>query len=89
MSKKVVKLNTTKKIRYLFDKLPSKTPEGDLRLQDMVLNHFGSFIGNCWEPEDAVRWEDALDNSGMSVEEFLAADWSRPKPKVKKRRKKV
>ena len=86
---KIVKINLTKKIRYLFDKAPSKTPEADIRMQDMVMEHFGSFINNCWDMSDQKRFDDMLDNSGLTIEEFLSKDWPReePKPKRKPRKK--
>lgn len=86
---KIVKINLTKKIRYLFDKPPSKTPDGDLRMQDMVMDHFGSFINNSWDMSDQKRFDDMLDNSGLTIEEFLSKDWPReePKPKRKPRKK--
>jgi len=86
---KIVKINLTKKIRYLFDKPPSKTSDADLRMQDMVMDHFGSFINNSWDMSDQKRFDDILDNSGLTIEEFLSKDWPReePKPKRKPRNK--
>lgn len=83
---KIVKINLTKKIRYLFDKAPSKTPDADKRMQDMVMDHFGSFINNCWDMSDQKRFDDILDNSGLTIEEFLAKKWPPPKKTPAKKR---
>jgi hypothetical protein len=42
---KIIKLNYTKKVRYIFDK---ETEEND-QLGEKITDHFGSFIDNIWE----------------------------------------
>jgi len=82
---KIVKLNFTKKVRYIFD----RETEENLQLGEKVADHFGSFINNSWEMSDVKRFHKALRECGLSVEEFLSKDWSReePKPKRKPRKK--
>ena len=48
---KIVKLNFTKKVRYIFD----KETEENLQLCEKVTDHFGSFINNSWEMSDVKR----------------------------------
>ena len=77
---KIIKLNYTKKVRYIFDK---ETEEND-QLGEKITDHFGSFIDNIWEMSDVKRFHKTLRECGLSVEEFLAKDWisSTPKKKV-------
>jgi len=77
---KIIKLNYTKKVRYIFDK---ETEEND-QLGEKITDHFGSFIDNIWEMSDVKRFHKILRECGLSVEEFLAKDWisSTPKKKV-------
>ena len=76
---KIVKLNYTKKVRYIFDK---ETEEND-QLGEKITDHFGSFIDNIWEMSDVKRFHKALRECGLSVEEFLAKDWISSTPKKK------
>ena len=76
---KIIKLNFTKKVRYIFD----KETEENAQLGEKVLNHFGSFINNSWEMSDLKRFHKVLLNCGLTVEEFLSKDW--PSPTVKKK----
>ncbi len=76
---KIVKLNFTKKVRYIFDK---ETEEND-QLGEKITDHFGSFIDNIWEMSDVKRFHKALRECGLSVEEFLAKDWISSTPKKK------
>ena len=75
---KVIKLNFTKKVRYIFD----KETEENAQLGEKVLNHFGSFIDNSWEMTDVKRCHKTLRECGLSVEEFLAKKWTAPKKKA-------
>ena len=75
---KIVKLNFTKKVRYIFD----KETEENAQLGEKVLNHFGSFIDNSWEMTDVKRFHKTLRECGLSVEEFLAKKWTAPKKKA-------
>ena len=75
---KIVKLNFTKKVRYIFD----KETEENAQLGEKVLNHFGSFIDNSWEMTDVKRFHKTLRECGLSVEEFLAKKWTSPKKKA-------
>ena len=75
---KIVKLNFTKKVRYIFD----KDTEENVQLGQKVTNHFGSFIDNSWEMSDVKRFHKALRECGLSVEEFLAKKWTAPKKKA-------
>ena len=75
---KIVKLNFTKKVRYIFD----KETEENLQLSEKVTNHFGSFIDNSWEMSDVKRFHKTLRECGLSVEEFLAKKWTPPKKKA-------
>ena len=75
---KVIKLNFTKKVRYIFD----KETEENAQLGEKVLNHFGSFIDNTWEMTDVKRFHKTLRECGLSVEEFLAKKWTAPKKKA-------
>ena len=75
---KIVKLNFTKKVRYIFD----KETEENAQLGEKVLNHFGSFIDNTWEMADVKRFHKTLRECGLSVEDFLAKKWTAPKKKV-------
>lgn len=75
---KIIKLNFTKKVRYIFD----KETEENLQLSEKVTNHFGSFINNSWEMSDVKRFHKALRECGLSVEEFLAKKWTPPKKKA-------
>lgn len=75
---KIVKLNFTKKVRYIFD----KETEENVQLGQKVTNHFGSFIDNSWEMSDVKRFHKALRECGLSVEEFLAKKWTAPKKKA-------
>ena len=76
---KVIKLNFTKKVRYIFD----KETEENTQLGERVLDHFGSFINNSWEISDLKRFHKVLRDCGLTVEEFLSKDW--PSPTVKKK----
>ncbi|WJE88038.1 hypothetical protein YFHUAIHA_CDS0165 [Phage C48C1] len=78
---KVIKLNFTKKVRYIFD----KETEENLQLGEKVLNHFGSFIDNSWEMSDLKRFHKVLRECGLSVSEFLAKEWPSPTPRPKKK----
>ena len=82
---KIVKLNYTKKVRYIFD----KETEENYQLGEKITDHFGSFIDNIWEMSDVKRFHKALRECGLSVEEFLAKDWisSRPKKKTPVKKK--
>jgi hypothetical protein len=75
---KIVKLNFTKKVRYIFD----KETEENLQLSEKVTNHFGSFIDNSWDMSDVKRFHKTLRECGLSVEEFLAKKWTPPKKKA-------
>lgn len=75
---KIIKLNFTKKVRYIFD----KETEENLQLSEKVTNHFGSFIDNSWEMSDVKRFHKTLRECGLSVEEFLAKKWTPPKKKT-------
>ena len=75
---KIVKLNFTKKVRYIFD----KDTEENFQLSEKVTNHFGSFINNSWEMSDVKRFHKTLRECGLSVEEFLAKKWTPPKKKA-------
>ena len=75
---KIIKLNFTKKVRYIFD----RETEENLQLGEKVTNHFGSFIDNSWEMSDVKRFHKALRECGLSVEEFLAKKWTPPKKKA-------
>jgi hypothetical protein len=75
---KIIKLNFTKKVRYIFD----KETEENAQLGEKVLNHFGSFIDNTWEMTDVKRFHKTLRECGLSVEEFLAKKWTAPKKKA-------
>lgn len=75
---KIIKLNFTKKVRYIFD----KETEENLQLCEKVTDHFGSFINNSWEMSDVKRFHKALRECGLSVEEFLAKKWTPPKKKA-------
>ena len=79
---KIVKLNFTKKVRYIFD----KETEENAQLGEKVLNHFGSFINNSWEMSDVKRFHKTLRECGLSVEEFLAKKWTPPKKAPAKKR---
>ena len=76
---KIVKLNYTKKVRYIFD----KETEENYQLGEKITDHFGSFIDNIWEMSDVKRFHKALRECGLSVEEFLAKDWISSTPKKK------
>lgn len=76
---KVIKLNFTKKVRYIFD----KETEENAQLGEKVLDHFGSFINNSWEMSDLKRFHKVLRDCGLTVEEFLSKDW--PSSTVKKK----
>jgi hypothetical protein len=65
----VKKLNFNRKVRYLFDN--DREPE----LQQRVVNHYGAFINNTWTLDDCARFDHTLASCGMSVAEFLAAEW--------------
>lgn len=75
---KIVKLNFTKKVRYIFD----KDTEENLQLREKVIDHFGSFINNSWVMSDVKRFHKTLRECGLSVEEFLAKKWTPPKKKA-------
>lgn len=75
---KIIKLNFTKKVRYIFD----KETEENLQLSEKVTDHFGSFINNSWDMSDVKRFHKALRECGLSVEEFLAKKWTPPKKKA-------
>lgn len=79
---KIIKLNFTKKVRYIFD----KETEENLQLGDKIVNHFGSFIDNTWEMTDVKRFHKTLRECGLSVEEFLAKKWTPPKKAPAKKR---
>lgn len=70
---KVIKLNLDRKVRYIFDK---HTPEYEL-LCEKVLDHYGSFINNSWTMEDVNKFHSVVRKCGMSVSEFISADWSK------------
>ena len=76
---KVIKLNFTKKVRYIFD----KETEENTQLGERVLDHFGSFIDNSWEMSDLKRFHKVLRDCGLTVEEFLSKDWTPPTVKKK------
>jgi len=80
---KVIKLNFTKKVRYIFD----KETEENIQLGEKVTNHFGSFINNTWEMADVKRFHKALRECGLTVEEFLSEKWVPPKKKAPTKRK--
>ena len=80
---KIVKLNFTKKVRYIFD----KETEENIQLGEKVTNHFGSFINNSWEMSDVKRFHKTLRECGLSVEEFLSKKWAPPKRKAPVKRK--
>lgn len=75
---KIIKLNFTKKVRYIFD----KDTEENLQLREKVIDHFGSFIENSWDMSDVKRFHKALRECGLSVEEFLVKKWTPPKKKA-------
>ena len=75
---KIIKLNFTKKVRYIFD----KETEENIQLGEKVTNHFGSFINNSWEMSDVKRFHKTLRECGLSVEEFLSKKWAPPKRKL-------
>lgn len=77
---KIVKLNFTKKVRYIFD----KETEENFQLGEKVTDHFGSFLEtpNCWFMVDVKRFHKTLRECGLSVEEFLAKKWTAPKKKA-------
>ena len=75
---KIIKLNFTKKVRYIFD----KDTEENLQLREKVIDHFGSFIENSWDMLDVKRFHKTLRECGLSVEEFLAKKWTPPKKKA-------
>ena len=75
---KIIKLNFTKKVRYIFD----KDTEENLQLREKVIDHFGSFVDNSWDMSDVKRFHKALRECGLSVEEFLAKKWTPPKKKA-------
>ena len=75
---KIIKLNFTKKVRYIFD----KETEENLQLSGKVTDHFGSFINNSWDMSDVKRFHKTLRECGLSVEEFLAKKWTPPKKKA-------
>ena len=81
---KIVKLNFTKKVRYIFD----KETEENFQLSEKVTNHFGSFLEtpNCWFMVDVKRFHKTLRECGLSVEEFLAKKWTPPKKTPAKKR---
>ena len=81
---KIVKLNFTKKVRYIFD----KETEENLQLGEKVTDHFGSFLEtpNCWFMVDVKRFHKTLRECGLSVEEFLAKKWTPPKKAPVKKR---
>lgn len=74
----ILKLNYTKKVRYIFD----KETEENYQLGEKVTDHFGSFIDNVWEMSDVKRFHKVLRECGLSVEEFLSEKW--PSPVAKK-----
>ena len=76
---KVIKLNFTKKVRYIFD----RETEENTQLGERVLDHFGSFINNSWEMSDLKRFHKVLRDCGLTVEEFLGKDWTSPTVKKK------
>jgi hypothetical protein len=80
---KVIKLNFTKKVRYIFD----KETEENFQLGEKVTDHFGSFINNSWEMLDVKRFHKTLRECGLSVEEFLSKEWAPPKRKAPVKRK--
>ena len=84
---KVIKLNFTKKVRYIFD----KETEENIQLIEKVTDHFGSFINNSWEMSDVKRFHKILRECGLTVEQFLAKEFVMPqktaaKPKRKPRK---
>lgn len=84
---KVVKLNFTKKVRYIFD----KETEENAQLGEKVIDHFGSFINNSWEMSDVKRFHKILRECGLTVEQFLDKEWTAPvkkKAPVKKQTRK-
>jgi len=80
---KIIKLNFTKKVRYIFD----RETEENIQLSEKVTDHFGSFINNSWEMSDVKRFHKALRECGLSVEEFLSKEWPAPKKKAPTKRK--
>jgi hypothetical protein len=76
---KVIKLNFSKKVRYIFDK---ETDE-NAQLGEKITDHFGSFIDNIWEMSDVKRFHKVLRECGLTVEEFLSKEWESTKPKKK------
>ena len=78
---KVIKLNYTRKVRYIFD----KETEENTQLCEKVLDHFGSFIDNSWEMSDLKRFHKVLRDCGLSVSEFLSKEWPSPTPRPKKK----
>lgn len=83
---KIIKLNYTKKVRYIFD----KETEENVQLGDKVVDHFGSFLEtpNCWYMADVKRFHKTLRECGLSIEEFLAKEFVMPqKTAVKPKRK--
>lgn len=82
----ILKLNYTKKVRYIFD----KETEENVQLGDKVVDHFGSFLEtpNCWYMDDVKRFHKTLRECGLSIEEFLAKEFVMPqKTAVKPKRK--
>lgn len=73
---KVIKLNFTKKVRYIFD----KETEENFQLGEKVTDHFGSFLEtpNCWYMPDVKRFHKTLRECGLSVEQFLDKKWTAP-----------
>ena len=73
---KVIKLNFTKKVRYIFD----KETEENFQLGEKVTDHFGSFLepSNCWYMPDVKRFHKTLRECGLSVEQFLDKKWPAP-----------
>ena len=76
---KVIKLNITKKVRYIFD----KETEENAQLGEKVIDHFGSFIDNSWEMSDLDRFNKVLRDCGLTVEGFLSEEWVPPTTKKK------
>ena len=84
----IIKLNYTKKVRYIFD----KETEENVQLGDKVADHFGSFLEtpNCWYMPDVKRFHKTLRECGLSVEQFLDKKWPAPvKKKAPVKRKAV
>ena len=86
---KIIKLNYTKKVRYIFD----KETEENIQLSEKVTDHFGSFLEtpNYWYMPDVKRFHKTLRECGLSVEQFLDKEWTAPvkkKAPVKKQTRK-